>query len=51
LGGSVLIAATGMTIGGIFPSDSITTDPDSLSASGKMHGLGAMLGIPRYRLP
>jgi Protein of unknown function (DUF998) len=42
----LLVAATGMTIGGIFPSDPITTDPDALSASGKMHILGATLGIP-----
>jgi Protein of unknown function (DUF998) len=42
----LLIAATGMIIGGIFPSDPITTDPDALSASGKMHILGATLGIP-----
>jgi len=42
----LLIAATGMTIGGIFPSDPITTDPDAFSASGKMHNLGATLAIP-----
>jgi hypothetical protein len=42
----LLIAATGMLIGGIFPSDPITTDPDALSAHGKMHILGAQLGIP-----
>jgi len=35
-----------MTIGGIFPSDPITTDPDAFSASGKMHNLGATLAIP-----
>jgi Protein of unknown function (DUF998) len=42
----LLAAATGIIIGGIFPSDPITTDPDALSASGKMHILGAQLGIP-----
>jgi Protein of unknown function (DUF998) len=42
----LLVAATGIIIGGIFPSDPITTDPDALSASGKMHILGAQLGIP-----
>jgi hypothetical protein len=44
--GLLLVAATGLIIGGIFPSDPITTDPEALSASGKMHGLGGMLGIP-----
>src|SRR5262245_43532950 len=33
----LLVAATGMVIGGIFPSDPITTAPNALSASGKMH--------------
>jgi hypothetical protein len=46
----LLIAATGMTIGGIYPSDSITTAPDALSASGRMHILGATLGIPSIPL-
>jgi hypothetical protein len=41
-----LVAATGLIIGGIFPSDPITTDPEALSPSGKMHGVGGMLGIP-----
>jgi hypothetical protein len=44
--GLLLVAATGLIIGGIFPSDPITTDPEALSASGKMHILGATLGIP-----
>jgi hypothetical protein len=44
--GLLLVAATGLIIGGIFPTDPITTDPAALSASGKMHGLGGMLGIP-----
>src|SRR5262245_45942138 len=42
----LLVAATGIIIGGIFPSDPITTDPEALSARGKMHILGAQLGIP-----
>jgi Protein of unknown function (DUF998) len=46
----LLVAATGMTIGGIFPSDPITTAPDALSASGRMHILGAQLGIPAIPL-
>jgi hypothetical protein len=46
----LLIAATGMIIGGIFPSDPITTEPDALSASGRMHILGATLGIPSIPL-
>jgi hypothetical protein len=46
----LLIAATGMTLGGIFVSDPITTDPDALSASGRMHILGAQLGIPSIPL-
>ena len=46
----LLIAATGMTIGGIFPSDPITTDPDALSANGRMHILGGQLGIPSIPL-
>src|SRR5262245_31308587 len=44
--GLLLVAATGSIIGGIFPSDPITTDPEALSARGKMHILGAQLGIP-----
>jgi Protein of unknown function (DUF998) len=44
--GLLLVAATGLIISGIFPTDPITTDPEALSASGKMHGLGGMLGIP-----
>jgi hypothetical protein len=44
--GLLLVAATGLIISGIFPSDPITTDPQALSASGKMHGLGGMLGVP-----
>src|SRR5262249_36472338 len=42
----LLIAAAGMTIGGVFPSDPITTKPDLLSSSGRMHILGGQLGIP-----
>src|SRR5262245_19779154 len=44
----LLVAATGMIIGGIFPSDPITTDPDALSASGEMHILRS--AFPRCRL-
>jgi hypothetical protein len=40
------IAATGLTIGAIFPSDPITTAPDALSENGKLHILGATIGIP-----
>ena len=46
----LLVAATGMIIGGIFPTDPITTAPDALSASGKMHILGGQLGIPSIPL-
>jgi hypothetical protein len=46
----LLIAAISATIGGIFPSDPITTSPDALSANGKVHILGAQLGIPAMPL-
>ena len=46
----LLVAATGMIIGGIFPSDPITTLPNALSASGKMHILGGKIGIPSIPL-
>lgn len=46
----LLLAATSATIGGIFTSDPITTSPDALSASGKVHILGAQIGIPAMPL-
>src|SRR5262245_26766694 len=46
----LLVAVTGMIIGGIFSSDPITTAPNALSASGKMHILGGQLGIPSIPL-
>jgi len=46
----LLVAATGMIIGGIFTSDPITTAPNALSTSGKMHILGGQLGIPSIPL-
>jgi Protein of unknown function (DUF998) len=44
--GLLSVGTTGLIIAGIFPADPITTDPEALSASGKMHALGGMLGIP-----
>jgi len=44
----LLLSATGMTIAAFGVSDPITTSPGQLSAHGRMHGLGAEIGIPSF---
>jgi hypothetical protein len=46
----LLIVATGTTIGGMFPSDPITTALDELSENGELHILGATIAIPAMPL-
>lgn len=43
---ALVIAAIGMILAGIYTSDTINTPIADLSPSGKMHALGATLGIP-----
>lgn len=42
----LLIAGAGAAIGGLFPMDPAGTPPERFSFSGKMHGVGFMLGVP-----
>jgi hypothetical protein len=42
----LLLAGVGAAIGGLFPMDPIGTVPAEFSASGKMHNVGFMLGVP-----
>jgi hypothetical protein len=42
----LLLSATGLTIAAFGVSDPITAAKDQLTAHGKLHGLGAMIGIP-----
>jgi hypothetical protein len=44
--GFLLLAATGLAIGGAFAMDPTTTNQEAMSYSGKMHGVGFMLGVP-----
>jgi len=44
----LLLSALGMTIAAIFISDPITAGPSELTTHGKLHGLGALLGIPTF---
>ena len=41
----LLVAATGLIIAAIFPTDPITASRDQLTTHGTLHGLGAALGI------
>ncbi len=41
----LLVAATGLIIAAIFPTDPITASRDELTTHGTLHGLGAALGI------
>ncbi|MET0593904.1 MAG: DUF998 domain-containing protein [Polyangiaceae bacterium] len=40
------LAGVGSLIGGIFAIDPTTTDPEKMSFSGHMHGVGFMIGVP-----
>jgi hypothetical protein len=42
----LLIASAGLAIGGIYPADPTTNDPNLMSHSGRMHGVGFMIGVP-----
>ena len=42
---ALLISATGLIIAAIFPTDPVTTTPDAMTTSGKLHSLGGALGI------
>ena len=42
----LLATAAGLTIAAIFPTDPITASRDELTTHGKLHGFGAMIGIP-----
>ncbi len=42
----LLIIAAGLTIGGIFTTDPITTSPDAHTFNGSLHGLGGGLSFP-----
>ena len=39
----LLVSAVGMIIAAVFPTDPINTSPESITAHGKLHQLGAML--------
>jgi len=41
----LLISAAGLAIAGIFTTDPITTSPEALTTSGKLHALGGTLGF------
>ena len=41
----LLVSATGLIIAAIFPTDPVTTPPDAMTPSGKLHALGGALGI------
>src|SRR5262245_58791217 len=44
--GFLLLAALGLAIGGAFAMDPITTTREATSLSGRMHGVGFMIGVP-----
>ncbi|MBA3676935.1 MAG: DUF998 domain-containing protein [Sphingosinicella sp.] len=39
-------AAIGLFLGGAFPMDPATASPENMSFSGRMHGVGFMVGVP-----
>ncbi|MGC4090053.1 MAG: DUF998 domain-containing protein [Polyangiaceae bacterium] len=42
----VVLASVGLAIGGYFPIDPNSNDPNTMNESGRMHGVGFMLGVP-----
>ena len=44
--GFLMLAAMGPAIGGAFAMDPTTTNQEAMSYSGKMHGVGFMIGVP-----
>ncbi len=44
--GFLALAGIGAAIGGAFTMDPSTNDPNKMSFSGHMHGLGFMIGVP-----
>ena len=48
--GFLLLAATGLAIGAAFATDPSTTNQEAMSYSGKMHGVGFMIGVPSQLL-
>jgi hypothetical protein len=44
------LAGIGAWIGGIFAMDPTTSDPERMSASGHLHGVGFMIGVPSQLL-
>lgn len=44
----LVVSAPGTTIAGMFPTDPITVSRDAITASGQIHGIGALLGIPTF---
>lgn len=43
---TLVVAGVGAAFGGLFPMDPAGTPPDQFSTSGKLHGVGFMLGVP-----
>jgi hypothetical protein len=39
-------AFIGLSLGGAFPTDPMTVTPETMSFSGRMHGMGFMIGVP-----
>jgi hypothetical protein len=42
----LFLTAVGLALGGAFPMDPTTADQSRMSFSGKMHGVGFMVGVP-----
>ena len=42
----LLVAATGLAMGAAFHTDPISTAPDAMTFSGRMHGVSFMIGVP-----
>lgn len=42
----LLVAASGLVMGAAFRTDPISTAPDAMTFSGRMHGMSFMIGVP-----
>lgn len=42
----LLVAATGLAMGAAFRTDPLSTAPDAMTFSGRMHGVSFMIGVP-----